>query len=141
MSLLGIDIGTTGCKTALFSHQGEVLASTYTEYNAQSAQSGWAELDSHYIWGMTKVSIREVVSHAPEDPVEAISISSLGEAVVPVSSDRRILGPSILNFDQRGEEFLPELQEKLEDEYLYQINGNTLGNHYSLTKLLWIKEH
>jgi xylulokinase len=141
MSLLGIDIGTTGCKTALFSHQGEILASTYTEYDAQSAQPGWAELDSVYIWGMIKVSIREVVSRTPEDPVEAICISSLGEAVVPVSSDRRILGPSILNFDLRGEEYLPELHEILKDEYLYQINGNTLGNHFSLTKLMWIKEH
>jgi xylulokinase len=141
MSLLGIDIGTTGCKTALFSHQGEILSSTYTEYDAQSAQPGWAELDSVFIWRMIKDSIREVVNCSPQDPVEAISISSIGEAFIPVSSDRRILGPSILNFDHRGEEYLPALQAILRDEYLYQINGNTLGNHYSLTKLMWIKEH
>ncbi|MCJ7661372.1 MAG: FGGY family carbohydrate kinase [Anaerolineales bacterium] len=141
MSLLGIDIGTTGCKTAIFSHQGEILASSYTEYDANSAQPGWAELDSLYIWGMIKDSIRYVVSRVLEDPVEAISISSLGEAVVPISSDGRILGPSILNFDLRGEEYLPDLQEKLKDEHLYQISGNSLGNHYSLTKLMWIKEH
>ena len=29
----------------------------------------------------------------------------------------------------------------LDDEFLYRINGNTLGNQYSLTKLKWIKEH
>ena len=141
MSLLGIDVGTTGCKTALFSPLGEVLATTYSEYDALSAQPGWAELDSNSIWRTIKDSIREVVSHADGNPVHALSVSSLGEAVVPVTSDRRILGTSILNFDIRGEEYLADLREKFKDKFLYQINGNTLGNHYSLTKLIWIKKH
>jgi xylulokinase len=33
------------------------------------------------------------------------------------------------------------MRKGLIDKHLYQINGNTLGNHYSLTKLIWIKEH
>ncbi|NIV37056.1 MAG: hypothetical protein GWN58_48790, partial [Anaerolineae bacterium] len=52
-----------------------------------------------------------------------------------------MLGPSILNFDARGEEYLGSLGQVLADDHLYRINGNTLGNHYGLTKLLWIKEH
>ena len=71
----------------------------------------------------------------------ALSVSSLGEALVPVSRDREILGPSILNFDARGEAYLPALAAALEAERLYRINGNTLGNHYSVTKLKWIQEH
>jgi xylulokinase len=77
----------------------------------------------------------------PGAEIKALSVSSMGEAVVPVSADRKILGPSILNFDERGEEFLPVLKDKLPEDRLYDINGNTLGNHYSLTKLLWIQNH
>jgi xylulokinase len=77
----------------------------------------------------------------PGAEVQALSVSSLGEAVVPVSADRQILGPSVLNFDRRGEEFLPELAASLPDEYLYAINGNILGNHYSLPKLKWIQAY
>jgi xylulokinase len=62
----------------------------------------------------------------------------MGEAVVPVTRDRRILGPSILNFDARGQEYLPELRGRLPRERLYRLNGNTLGNQYGLTKLMWI---
>ncbi|MBN1221197.1 MAG: hypothetical protein JXM69_19900 [Anaerolineae bacterium] len=51
------------------------------------------------------------------------------------------MGASLLNFDRRGEEYLAWLADKLSNERLYQINGNTLGNHYSLPKLLWLKEH
>jgi len=141
MSLLGIDVGTTGCKTAIFSSKGKMLATTYQEYDARSPQPGWAELDAALVWTTIKSSIRRVVAQAAADPVEALSVSSLGEAVVPVSSDRRILGPSILNFDVRGEEYLEGLRQVLYNENLYQINGNTLGNHYSLTKLKWIQEH
>jgi xylulokinase len=65
----------------------------------------------------------------------------LGEAVVPVSKDRKVLGPSILNFDKRGEEYLDDLSIDLDNKHLYQITGNTLGNQYSLTKLMWIKEY
>ena len=60
---------------------------------------------------------------------------------MPVQADRHILGPSILNFDVRGEEFLADLSSRIPDEYLYAINGNTLGNQYGLTKLKWIQKY
>ena len=141
MSLLGIDVGTTGCKAIVFSVEGEILASAYEEYDVLRIQSGYAELDSEYVWQKVKTVIRAVALATKEDPIQALTISSLGEAVVPVTNERRILGPSLLNFDQRGEEFLDQLGEDINSEYLYRINGNTLGNHYSLTKLLWIKKH
>jgi xylulokinase len=141
MNLLGIDVGTTGCKVVLFTLQGEMLASAYREYNAQSPQPGWAELDALLIWEDIKSAIRSVMVSRPEADVQALSVSSLGESVVPVSADRRILGPSLLNFDRRGEEFIPELRTLLSNERLYVINGNPLGNLYSLTKLKWVQTH
>jgi xylulokinase len=141
MNLLGIDVGTTGCKVALFSLNGEMLASAYREYDAQSPQPGWAELDAAAIWEDVKAAIHSVTTANPGTEIKALSVSSLGEAVVPVSDDRQVLGPSILNFDSRGEEFLADLGALLPEERLYAINGNTLGNHYSLTKLKWIQVH
>ncbi|MGA9350586.1 MAG: FGGY family carbohydrate kinase [Anaerolineae bacterium] len=141
MSLLGIDVGTTGCKAAVFSEAGHVLASAYEEYDCQRPKSGWAELDAVEVWAKVKRMISEVVSSSASDPVKALAVSSLGEAMVPVTEDRQVLGPSILNFDARGEEYLESLSSALDNERLYRINGNTLGNHYGLTKLKWIKEH
>ena len=50
MSLLGIDVGTSGCKAALFSEDGRMLELAYEEYDYQCPQPGWAELDSLKIW-------------------------------------------------------------------------------------------
>lgn len=141
MSLLGIDVGTTGCKAAVFSEEGHLLASMYEEYDVQRPKPGWAELDAVEVWAKVKRTISEVISSSASDPVGALAVSSLGEATVPVTEDRQVLGPSILNFDARGEKYLESLSSALDNEHLYPINGNTLGNHYGLTKLKWIREH
>ena len=142
MSLLGIDVGTTGCKAAVFAVDGTQLAAAYEEYDVQRPRPGWDELDAVGVWQRIRATIRAAVADAPAaDPVTALCASSLGEAVVPVTADREILGPSSLNSDSRGAEFLDTLADALDAEPLYRITGNTLGNHYTLTKLLWLQKH
>jgi xylulokinase len=141
MSLLGIDVGTTGCKAALFSEEGSLLASAYEEYNLHRPQPGWAELDPVRVWDRIQNTIRRVSAASSSDPIQALAVSSLGEAMVPVTANRRIAGPSIVaNFDLRGKEYLAPLRDHLDEESLYAITGNTLGSNYSLPKLLWIQQ-
>ncbi len=141
MSLLGIDAGTTGCKAAVFSEEGQLLSSAYAEYDIRHPQAGYAELDPVEVWAIIKDLIRQAAAQAGASAIRGVSVSSMGEAVVPITAEMQVLGPSLLNFDQRGEEYLADLAAKISDQHLYQINGNTLGNHYSLTKLLWIQHH
>lgn len=142
MSFLGIDVGTTGCKTTAFSDHGEILASAYEEYDIQRPNPGWAELDAEAVWNIVKRTVTKVTTdHQDPTSIQAISVSSMGEAVVPVTKDRQILGPSILNFDVRGQEYVSQLHDQIENEALYKINGNQIGNHYTLTKLLWMRDH
>ncbi|MBI5093469.1 MAG: hypothetical protein HZB26_13640 [Candidatus Hydrogenedentes bacterium] len=141
MSLLGIDVGTSGCKVISFSETGQVIASAYREYDVIRPRPGWAELDANAIWETVKKTIGIVARETRDDPIKALSVSSMGEAVIPVTEDRRILGPSILMEDIRGSEYLEALGGALKPERLYAVNGNTLGNHYTLTKLLWMRDH
>ncbi len=143
MSLLGIDVGTSGCKSAVFAVDGPLISLAYEEFDYRSPQPGWAELDTAHIWQQIRRVIGKSAAAAAlqHDPIRALCVSSLGEAVVPVSRERQILGPSLLNFDLRGDEFLPELSRTLSNEALYRCNGNTLGSPYSLTKLMWIKRY
>jgi xylulokinase len=142
MSLLGIDVGTTGCKAAAFSEEGDLVASAYEEYDLDRPQAGWAELDPAHVWDKIQATIRRASGATSSDPIQALAVSSLGEAMVPVTADRRIVGPSIVaNFDLRGEEYLEPLRVHLDEERLYGITGNRLGNNYSLPKLGWIRQH
>jgi len=141
MSLLGIDIGTTGCKAAAFSPDGRCLADAYREYTTLQPHAGRAELDSRVVWGRTKQVIEEVAEKTGSDPITALSTSSMGEAMVPVTAEREILGNCILCSDVRGAEYVDTIRSSISQEAFYKINPNILGTSYSLPKLLWLKEH
>ena len=141
MSLLGIDLGTTGCKAAAFTRDGRTLAQAYREYETLHPREGWFELDSRGLWERVQEVIREVAAQTAGDPVTALCTSSFGEAVTPVTRDRRILGNSILCMDPRGEAYARELEEAFGVEALYAINPNIPGPQYSLPKMLWLRDH
>jgi xylulokinase len=142
MSLMGIDIGTTGCKVVIYAQDGKVLSHAYTEYDIEYSASGSAELDTFSIWPKIR-SIIQRASHEvfESDPVSALSTSSLGEAVVPVSGDRRILGSSILMNDPRGNEFIDVIRRDLSDLDCFRITGNPIGAQFGFTKLMWLKRN
>jgi xylulokinase len=141
MSLLGIDVGTSGCKAVAFSEQGEQLSLGYEEYSFVGGGPNRAELDASAVWQSIRRVIRAAAAGAGADSVTSIAVSSMGEAMVPVSKDRRILGPSLVMLDNRGEEYLEGLSGAIDAERLYRINGNTLGAHYSLPKLMWTRDN
>lgn len=141
MSLLGIDVGTTGCKAAVFAPDGRCLASAYREYATLHPRDGWAELDSRLVWSQVCAAIREVAVGAQHDPVTALSVSSMGEAVTPVSADRRILANCMLMSDSRGGEYVSAFTRAMDAAAFYRINPNILGAQYSFPKVRWIKDH
>ena len=48
--LLGIDIGTSGCKIALFSRDGSVMCSVTEEYSIYYPEPGFVEQDPDEWW-------------------------------------------------------------------------------------------
>ncbi len=141
MSLLGLDVGTSGCKATVISAEGRVLGRAYREYGLAHPRPGWSELDANEVWQKIRAVIREAAGQAQGDPVQALSVTSMGEAMTPVSRDRRILGPAIMGFDGRGGEYVAQLAERVGRERLYAINGNILGPAYSAPKLCWLRDH
>lgn len=141
MSLLGIDLGTTGCKAGVFGLDGSCIAQAYREYDMLHPQPGWSELDSFKVWKKTKAVVAEVATQAVSDPITALSISSFAEAFVPVSKDRKLLDNSIICVDNRGQEHIDRLLETFSRERFYSINPNLISPSYSMPKLLWLREH
>ncbi len=141
MSLLGIDIGTSQCKASVFTAEGRSLAFATREYRMRHPAPAWSEFDAHDVWGKVRETIREVAAAAGRDPVTALCVSAMGEALVPVSRRREILGASIPSSDPRGAEVAEALRRDFGQEAFYRINPNILGPQYALPKLLWLREH
>ena len=54
--LLGVDIGTSACKVAVFNKQGEVIASGNGGYQVYYPHPGWAEQNPEEWWDARSVS-------------------------------------------------------------------------------------
>ena len=55
--LLGIDIGTTGTKCAIYDLKGELVAHAYQEYSMIHPQPSWAEQDPHRWWNAVQTNL------------------------------------------------------------------------------------
>jgi xylulokinase len=142
MSLLGIDIGTTGCKAAAFSAKGRCHGVAYREYATLYPAPGLAELDSSQVWLSVQQVITEAAKSAGSDRVTALCVSSMGEAATPVSVSRReILGRCILGSDSRGAEYVERLLSRISAKEFYAINPNILAPCYTMPKLQWLRDH
>jgi xylulokinase len=138
---MGIDIGTGGCKAAVFNEKGRQISVAYREYNIISKHAGWAELDTREVMEKCFEVIRESASQIQEGWVVGLGISSQGEAFTLVDLHGNALCNALVSSDTRANEIIGPWTEKFGEEKLYRITGHTPHPMFSLFKLLWIKEH
>jgi xylulokinase len=141
MSLLGLDIGTTGCKAIAFSVDGNIIAHSYREYGVIYPQPGWAELDPDKVWNCVKEVISEVAYKSRNDPIKALAVTSLGETFTPISKDGKALSNSMTYVDSRGTEQTESWKHTLGKERVFEITGQPLHPGYSLPKLMWLRDN
>ena len=141
MSYLGLDIGTSGCKAAVFDGEGRLLALAYREYPTLSPRPGWAELDPEQVAGACFAVIKEAAGQCPGDAVTALAISSQGEAFMPLDGEGRVLANAMVSSDARAAGLARSWSERFGRERLYRITGHTPHAFFSLFKLAWLREN
>ena len=68
MYLLGLDVGTTGCKAILIDSGGDVKGFAYHEYHIETDSSGKAEQDAEKVWSFAKEVIRGALNETGKNP-------------------------------------------------------------------------
>lgn len=141
MSLMGLDIGTSGCKATIIDLDGNIKGQAYCEYSLVSNKQGFAEIDPELVWkSVKKVIINSVLQYQCND-ILAISVSSFGEAAVPVNHNGEILHNSIMYIDTRGQKEADYIREKLGYEKVLAITGVSVHPMYTINKIMWFMKH
>lgn len=137
MAIAGIDIGTTGCKCTIYDREGNFLSEAYREYNAAFDEEQHL-VDALMVWENTRAVLMEAARKAPS--IEAIGVTSFGEAAILLDKNGLPLAPSMLYTDPRGSEQCKRLIEHFGLDYLTKNTGLSPSPMYSISKLMWLKE-
>ncbi|MEI6132204.1 MAG: FGGY-family carbohydrate kinase [Bacillota bacterium] len=137
MAILGLDVGSTGCKAKVFSEGGEVLGSAHLEY---PIFENVFETHGDIIWESVCKVIKDAVVNV-NVPVSSMSISSFGESLVPIDCSGNVLMNTMLYTDKRGGVQLSKLLEKIDETKIMSIAGMKPQTMYSLVKMMYIKDN
>ena len=103
-NLMGIDIGSGGCKVIVIKDSGEVLGRKYREYETNYPHPGWAEQDPRDWENALRELLPIVVSESgirPRD-IGCITIGAATHSVVLLDKKGKVLRPAILWTDRRS---------------------------------------
>ncbi len=142
MSLLGLDVGTTGCKAIVVNVEGKLLGESYREYPLYHPGPGLSELDPREVWENVQTVIAEAAHQAGDaDPVKAIGISCQGEAGVPLDENGEILYNSPVSFDARTVPQTEWWRREMGAKRIFQITGQPLHPMHTISKIMWLYEN
>ncbi len=141
--ILGVDIGTSGTKTVLFSEDGVPVSSATYEYPLYTPRNGYAEQDPIDWWNAVVNGIRQVIEDsgaAPTD-IKGIGLSGQMHGLVMLDGDNRVIRRSIIWCDQRTANEVKEITDKVGAERLIDITANPAITGFTAAKIMWVKNN
>lgn len=137
MIIGGLDVGTTGCKIALYEDNAKLLATYYREYDVLH-KDGCHEID----FAVIKSGVLSLLKQAAnEHKIDALGVTSFGETFAMLDENDNILAPSMLYTDPRGEKECEILCKAVGEEKLTLLSGVKPHPMYSISKIMWLKNN
>ncbi len=142
-----MDVGTGGTRAVLVDHNGKLIASASSEHAPfRTPHPGWAEQDPDDWWRAALQAMREVLAAVPGVRVDAVALTGQMHGAVLLDKDGHVLRPSLIWCDQRTQPQCDWLHAQFGPgdsgrEKLIELTANPALPNFTLTKLLWVKEH
>ncbi|MCR5301142.1 MAG: xylulokinase [Lachnospiraceae bacterium] len=140
--LLGIDIGTSACKVAVFDLRGNVLAQSNKPYKVYYPNPGWAEQDPDEWWSAICAGIREILDSGKiaSDDIAAVGVDGQSWSAIPVDKNGKVLDRTPIWMDTRARDICDRTKRLVGTDRIFDIAGNDFLPSYTTPKMLWFKE-
>lgn len=145
--LLGIDIGTSGVKAAIFDEGGKLVSLGRRGYQFQHPKLNWSEIDPEEVWQKTVQAVGESVSQGPAEPssILGVGLSAPAQTSIPVDEYCRPVYPAIQSVDKRDnayESYIAWFREHFGAEAIFRRTSYALSHVTPpIIKLLWLRDH
>lgn len=141
--LLGIDIGTSACKIAVFEKNGTVIAAGTGDYPVYYPQPGWAEQNPDEWWAAVCETIKTLLerNHIDAQEIAGVGIDGQSWSAIPIDQEGNVLANTPIWMDTRAQDICDRINREIGEENIFALTGNSLQPSYTTAKILWYKEN
>ncbi len=141
--ILGIDIGTTGCKCIVVDLEGRCLGEETSSYSILSPYASWAEQDPEAVFAGVIEAVRRAVliSRVSPEEIWALSFSGTLHSLLAVDQEGVPLTKALIWAGMRSKEYSLRIREEHDAFQIYQRTGCPVHPIYPASKILWMREN
>lgn len=139
---LGIDIGTSSCKTIVIDSTGNISGQYSKEYSCKSVSKDSYEIEPEewykaFLYALTKTCEKAGIMF---QDISGVGVTGQMVTLVCVDKNGNPVRPAILWYDSRGFEYIESLSENEKAE-IRKITYNPINPTFTLPKLIWLKKN
>lgn len=139
--VLGIDVGTSGCKILALDEYGKICATAIEEYPLYTPKAGWTEQDPEDWWQAVVRGVKKVLAKC-EGEVISVGFSGQMHGMVALDENNNVVRKAILWNDQRTVAECDEITELAGGlEGLLSYTNNRMLTGFTGGKILWMKKN
>jgi len=141
--LMGIDVGSTNIKSAIFDLNGNEIAVVAKRLLPSQPFPGWVERDMDTMWEYTVEVVRGSIKQSKVDPskIQGVAVSGQGDGLYFIDKEGRPVRKGILSIDFRATSILKEWEAQGKCDELYPIMLQKPHTGAPVTLLAWLKRN
>mgnify|MGYP000923933015 CR=1 FL=1 len=139
--ILGLDLGTSSCKSIIIDNGGKVIASASATYPVHMPRLNWVEQDPLDWWNAAVSSMTSVLQKSQIDAALLLGIGLSGQmhGLVALDDKGNVLRPAILWNDQRSFDECEIITEVVGGKTrLHEMINNDMLPGYTASKIVWL---
>ena len=137
---VGLDVGTTTSKAAVFTEAGDQVASGRANTPWRITPSG-AELDALDLLDAAKTAVAQALTKTPAGSIGGLGVASLAESGVLTDRHGTPVAPVIAWHDTRDRDELDDLRGAINPHDFAATTGLPFRQQWSLTKHRWLMDN
>jgi xylulokinase len=137
-TVLGVDVGTSGCRVAAYDPALREVAAATARYQVRLPRPGRAEIDADQVWAAVSGCLRTVNAQLDSCP-RALAVAVQGETVLPVGADGQALAMAPISADARAVQETAAISDAVGARRLRVITGQPPHPMFSVGKIAWTR--
>jgi len=140
-AVLGVDIGTTGCRACALSADGRLVGQASVAYEPDRPGPGLAEQDPRVWWEAFCAALARLRDSVSLEGLRGLALSSQSTALVPLDESGSPLRKAIIWQDRRCAPQCRQLTERFGGDLIREVIGWKPDTFLVWPKILWFMEN